>query len=63
MIPDGIIPVKPINGEKLDPPHPSWSIGMTHMMDANGNPAGVCGIYWFEDNAVEVDPTTVPAKI
>ena len=50
-LPERDQPVKPVNGEKWKPAHPSWSAGFTHMIHKDGTPAGFCGQEWFEENA------------
>jgi hypothetical protein len=44
-------PVKPVNGEKLERPAPSWSCGFTHFVFKDGKVGGFCGIEYFERNA------------
>lgn len=52
----GIGTVKPFNGEtgKLLPKkYLSWSHGFTHFVKDDGE-VGCCGIFWFEENAIEI---------
>ena len=53
---DGIGIVKPFNGETskiLAKKSISWSHGLTHYITEDGK-IGLCGIYWFEENAQQI---------